>query len=147
VPARGNWVAGISVLIPDVFGWRAVSVEQRIAAANTRAQQANYDRTVQDVTGRVQAARAQLRAARLVAQQTPVELTAAQQSETQSRTRYQSGLANVVEVADAETLLAQAEIADALARLNVWRRLFDVAYAQGDLQDFLRALPRGGGAH
>jgi outer membrane protein TolC len=146
-PARGNWVAGVTVLVPDLFGWRTVSIERRIAAANVRSQQAYYDRTLQDVSGRIQAARAQLRGARLVAQQTPVGLAAAQQTEIQSRTRYQSGLATIVEVADAENLLTQAEIADAVARLNVWRRLFDIAYAQGDLQDFLRALPPAGGGH
>jgi hypothetical protein len=45
-----------------------------------------------------------------------------------------------VEVADAEGLLAQAEMDDAIARLNVWRALFGVAYAQGDLQPFLSVL-------
>jgi hypothetical protein len=29
---------------------------------------------------------------------------------------------------------------DAVARLNVWRGLFGVAYAQGDLQPFLNIL-------
>ena len=61
-------------------------------------------------------------------------MAAARQSETQSRARYQSGLATLVEVADAENLLAQAEMDDSIARLNVWRGLFAVAYAQGDLQ-------------
>jgi hypothetical protein len=45
-----------------------------------------------------------------------------------------------VEVADAENLLAQAEMDDAIARLNVWRELFGVAYAQGDVQTFLQVL-------
>jgi hypothetical protein len=40
-------------------------------------------------------------------------------------------------VADAERLLTQAEIDDALARLSVWRALLSVAAAQGDLQPFL----------
>ena len=146
-PGRANWVAGVTVAFPDVFSFRALSVERRIAAANERAQRATYDRTLQDVTGQIQAARAELTAARLVADETPIELTAARQSETQSRARYQSGLATIVEVADAEGLLAQAEVADAVARLNVWRGLFGVAYAQGDLQDFLALVtnPSGGG--
>jgi hypothetical protein len=29
---------------------------------------------------------------------------------------------------------------DAVARLNVWHRLFNVAYVQGDLQTFLTVL-------
>jgi hypothetical protein len=49
-------------------------------------------------------------------------------------------LATLVEVADAEGLLAQAEMDDAVARLNVWHGLFNVAFAQGDLQPFLNLL-------
>jgi outer membrane protein len=85
-------------------------------------------------------ARDQLKAAQLVAQETPIELAAAQQSEAQSRARYQSGLATLVEVADAENLLAQAEMDDSIARLNVWHGLFGVANAQGNLQTFLQVL-------
>ena len=68
-------------------------------------------------------------AARAVAANTPVQLAAAQQSEAQARARYQAGLASVVDVADAQRLLAQAEIEDALARLEVWRAL--LARARG----------------
>jgi hypothetical protein len=75
-----------------------------------------------------------------VSQQTPVVLAAARASETQSRARYDASLATLVEVAEAEGLLAQAEMNDAVARLNVWRSLFGVAYAQGDWQPFLNVL-------
>jgi outer membrane protein TolC len=139
-PARGNWVTGITILFPDVFALKARSAEEQIAKANERSQQAHYDQTLQDLTGQIRAARDQLKGAELVAQETPTELAAARQSETQSRTRYQSGLATLVEVAESENLLSQAETDDALARLNVWRGLFGVAYAQGDLQSFLQAL-------
>ena len=91
---------------------------------------------------RFKSARDQLKAAQLVAQETPTELAAARQSETQSQARYQSGLATLVEVADAENLLAQAEMDDSIARLNVWHGLFAVANAQGNLQNFLQALAR-----
>jgi outer membrane protein TolC len=139
-PARGNWVTGITILFPDVFGFKARSAQEQITRADEQTQQAHYDETIQQVTGQMRAARDQLKGAELVAQQTPSELQAARQTETQSRARYQSGLATVVEVAEAENLLAQAETDDAVARLNVWRGLFGVAYAQGDLQNFLQAL-------
>jgi hypothetical protein len=45
-----------------------------------------------------------------------------------------------VDVADAEKLLAQAEIEDSLARLRVWRALLAVAASQGDLAPFLEAV-------
>ncbi len=139
-PARGNWVTGITILFPDVFAFKARSTEEQISKANERSQQARYDQTIQDLTGQIRAARDQLKGAELVAQETPTELMAARQSETQSRARYQSGLATLVEVAEAENLLAQAEADDAIARLNVWREFFAVANAQGDLQSFLQVL-------
>jgi outer membrane protein len=139
-PARGNWVSGITILFPDVFAFKARGAEEQISKANERSQQAHYDQTLQDLTGQIRAARDQLKSAELVAQETPTELAAARQSETQSRTRYQSGLATLVEVAEAENLLAQAEMDDAIARLSVWRGVFGVAYAQGNLQGFLQAL-------
>jgi outer membrane protein len=140
VPARGNWIAGLTITFPNVFDFKALSAEKQMAKATENSQQALYDKTIQDLTGQVQAALAQLKGAQLVAQQTPIELAAARASETQSRARYDASLATLVEVADAEGLLAQAEIDDAVARLNVWRGLFGVAYAQGDLQPFLGVL-------
>ena len=123
-----------------MFGFKARGEQEQITKGDERTQQAHYDETIQQVTGQMRVAREQLKGAELVAQQTPTELQAARQTETQSRARYQSGLATVVEVAEAENLLAQAEMDDTVARLNVWRGLFGVAYAQGDLQSFLQAL-------
>jgi len=139
-PARGNWVTGITIMFPDVFGFKALSAEKQISKANEQSQKAHYDQAIQDLSGEIQAARDQLKAAQLVAQETPIELAAARQSETQSQARYQSGLATLVEVADAENLLAQAEMNDSIARLNVWHGLFAVASAQRNLQDFLQVL-------
>ena len=139
-PARGNWVAGLTITFPNVFDFKALGAEKQVAKANELTQQALYDKAIQDLTGEVQAALIQLKSAQLVAQQTPIELAAARASETQSRARYNASLATLVEVADAEGLLAQAEIDDAIARLNVWRGLFAVADAQGSLQDFLQVL-------
>ena len=137
---RGNWVAGITVTFPNVFDFKALNAEKQVEKAHERSQQALYDRTIQDLTGQLEAAQAQLKSALLVAQQTPIELEAARASESQSRARYAASLTTMVEVAEAEGLLAQAEMDDAIARLNVWHSLFNVAYAQGDLQPFLNEL-------
>ena len=45
-----------------------------------------------------------------------------------------------MEVAEADRILAQAEIDDALARLGVWRGLLGIAAASGDLEPFLRQV-------
>jgi outer membrane protein TolC len=139
-PGRGNWVAGLTITFPNLFDFKALGAQKQMAKANERAQQALYDKTIQDLTGQIQTALAQLKSAQLVAQQTPIELAAARASETQSRARYAASLATLVEVAEAEGLLAQAEMDDAVARLNVWHSLFNVAYAQGDLEPFLSVL-------
>lgn len=144
-PARGNWITGISILFPDVFGLKALNAQKQISKAEEQSEKAHYDQVIQDVTGQIQAARDQLKLAALIAGETPAELAAAQQSETQSRARYDASLATLVEVADAENLLAQADVDGAVARLNVWHALFTLANAQGDLQGFLQVL-HGSGA-
>jgi len=140
--SRANWAAGISVVFPNLFDIPGLRDQKRMAQAQERSQEARYQQTLQDLTGQIAAAQAAYDAAAQIARNTPVELAAARQAETQARARYQAGLTNVVEVAEAEGLLAQAESDDATARINVWRGLFGVAVAQGNLEPFL-ALVRG----
>jgi outer membrane protein TolC len=76
--------------------------------------------------------------ARRVAENTPVQLQAARVLEQQSRARYDAGLATIVEVADSQRLLLQAEVGDAVARLGVWRAMLADAAAKGDLSELLK---------
>ena len=144
-PARGNWLAGVTILFPDVFDFKALSAKKQIAQTNERSERAHYQEILQHLKGQLQAARDQLDTAQRVAQETPTELKAARQTEIQSRARYDAGLATLVEVADAESLLAQAEMDDAMARLNMWRAFFNIALAQGDLKPFLAILHTSAG--
>lgn len=143
---RANWAVGLSVTFP-IFDIFAIHDHEKIAAARERAETARYDQTVQGVTDQIQKAQAAVEGAREVAADTPVELNAARTGELQSRTRYQNGLATIVEVAEAEGLLAQAEADDALARLAVWHNLGSLAAAQGDLQPFFQMLRGQPGGH
>jgi outer membrane protein TolC len=97
------------------------------------------------VTSQRQTAAAMLEAARAIAANTPIQLAAAQQTESQARARYQAGLASIVEVADAQGLLAQAEVQDQLARIDVWRALLAQSVAQGTLAPFLAAAQPSAG--
>ena len=83
-------------------------------------------------------------AARAVAQNTPIQLTAAQQTEAQARARYDAGLAGLIEVAEAQNLLAGAEYQNAAARVDVWRALLAKAVAQGNLASFVELLRASG---
>jgi outer membrane protein TolC len=139
-PDRSNWATGVMVTFPvfDIFELRS---KKDIESANERAEEARYDQTLQDLTGQLRKAQASLEGARKVAENTPLEREAAHSTETQVRARYQAGLATLVDVSDAESLLVQSEIDDALARLAVWQNLASVAAAQGDLGPFLQSLP------
>jgi outer membrane protein len=136
---RSNWAVGMTVTFPvfDIFTIRSRKV---IESANERSEKARYDQTLQDLTGQFRKAQASLEGARHVAENTPLELDAARTTENQQRARYQAGLATLVDVADAQSLLVQAETDDAVARLAVWQNLASVAAAQGDLQPFLQFL-------
>lgn len=140
---RDNWAVGLTVSFP-VFGYFAQRDRKRIATAETRGAQARYRQGLDDLASQAGEAEARLRGARRVADNTPTELAAARQQEMQARVRYRAGLASIVEVAEAEGLLAQAEVDDATARLRVWRALEEFAAAAGSLQPFENLLGPGG---
>jgi len=138
-PSTLNWAGGVQVFFPafDIF---RIHQEKKVQAANVRAEQMRYQQTIDDLSIQVEQAQARLDGARQIAQNTPIEVAAARQSEQQQRTRFQSSLATVVEVAVAESVLTQAEGDDAIARLNVWRALADLAAARGDVAPFVKML-------
>jgi outer membrane protein len=141
LPQTYNWLAAVEVTFP-AFQIFTLHAQQKVQQAQLSATEADRLRAASDVSAQVKEARALLDGARSVAQNTPVELDAARQSERQQQARYQSGLATVIEVSAAESALAQAEGDDAVARLNVWRGLAGVAEAEGDLAPFLRLLQK-----
>jgi outer membrane protein TolC len=67
-------------------------------------------------------------------------LQAARDSDTQARARYDAGLTSVLEVAEAQRLLAEAESENAVANLAVWRALLAEAVLRGNLQPFLNQV-------
>lgn len=143
---RANWSAGVQVIFPNALDFASLRARKAAAAASARAETALYDEALLTVTSQQQAAAAMVRAARAVAANTPLQLAAAQQSESQARARYQAGLASIVEVADAQSLLVQAEVQDQLARIDVWRALLAQAVAQGTLTPFLSLVNPSAGA-
>jgi outer membrane protein TolC len=132
-----NWAAGLTATFP-LFDWFSVRERTRIEAHNERAERATYDRIVRELSARSEQARAEMDGARRVAENTPIQLAAARTLEQQARARYDAGLADIIEVADAQRLLLQAEVSDAVARLGVWRALLSDAAARGDLSDLLK---------
>jgi outer membrane protein TolC len=115
----------------------SVRAKLRVENAQIDLAKARQSEVEQSVQTQVDSAREILIGARRVAENTPVALKAAQDAEKQATARYRAGLATVVEVAEAQRLLAQAEIDDAVARLNVRRAQLLLARALGDLTPFL----------
>ena len=142
---RANWAAGMQVLFPNLFDFASLRARRAASAASTRAESARYDEALLIVTNQQRAAAAIVDAARAIAANTPVQLAAAQQSEAQARARYEAGLASIVEVADTQSLLAQAEYLNSTARIEVWRALLAEAVAHGDLTSFASLVRSPGG--
>jgi len=127
---------GLTVTFP-VLDLPAIEARQAAQAANLRAETARYRQISTDLRAAWNRAVAALEGARQVAANTPVEVTAARAAAQQAAARYQSGLGAIDEVAEAQRLLTQSEIDDALARLSVWRALLGIATAAGDIRPFL----------
>jgi outer membrane protein len=137
---RANWAAGVQVVFPNVFDFASVRARRAAAGAATRAESAHYEEAALTVSNQQRTADAMVAAALAIAQNTPVQLAAARQSEAQARARYDAGLAGIVEVADAQNLLMQAEYQDAAARVDMWRALLAQAVASGSLTPFVDRL-------
>lgn len=135
-PNVQDYAIGFSVVFPimDFAAIRAREAEQNAAI---RSQAAKSEQLAVELRAQWNRAVASLNGARQIAGNTPIQVTAARTATNQATARYQAGLANIDELAEAQRLLTQAEIDDVLARLGVWRGLLGIAAAAGDIQPFV----------
>jgi outer membrane protein TolC len=138
-PDTQNYALGFTVAFP-IMDLPSIRAKQASQAAVIRSETARYQQITTDLIARWNQATAILEGSVKIAADTPVQVSAANAAVQQASARYQSGLGNIVDVADAQRLLAQAEIDDALAKLGVWRGLLAVAIAAGDIQPFLNEV-------
>jgi outer membrane protein TolC len=136
VPTTPNFGLGLTVTFP-VMDRFAIREQEAMQTANVRAGQAQSQFIAVELAARFNVALATLTGARSVAANTPIEVSSARTALQQATARYQSGLAPIDDVAQAQRLLVQAQIDDSLARLNVWRALLQVATVRGDIQPFI----------
>jgi outer membrane protein TolC len=132
-----NWAAGLTMTFP-LFGWFALHERRAIEGHNQEAEAATYDRVLAELSAQAEQARAQTEGARRVAENTPIQLASATVLEQQARVRYDAGLATIVEVADSQRLLLQADVSDAVARLSLWRARVAEAAARGDISELMK---------
>jgi outer membrane protein TolC len=142
VPDTTNWLAG-ACLTWSILDIPTIRARARALAASRAVAVARRDEVALSIAGQLASGKAVLRGAVAVAEQTPKTLVAARTAEEQATARFKTGLVPVVDLADAQRVLAQAEIDDAVARLEVRRALLLVARASGDLSPFLRQSRSG----
>ncbi len=137
--SAGNWAVGLGI---EYSLTRHFLIHRRQAVARARIQraQAQYQQVIQFLRRARRQAAADLVAARQLELNSPIELRAAQTGEAQARARYRAGLAGIVDLANAEQLLSQAQSDDSLSRLAIWRAELETAYAQGSLRPWLQAV-------
>ena len=141
---RVNWAAGFQIVVPNVFEFSSLRSRRAAAGARTRIENARRDEALLAIGAEQRAATAMVDAARAIAENTPIQLSAAKQGESQARARYDAGLTGIVEVADAQNLLAAAEYQDAAARIEIWRALLAKAVAEGSMQPFMDLIRAAG---
>ncbi len=136
VPDTPNWAVGVVVSWP-VLELFAVRARSRVAEAQVAVQRARREEVEQTIAAQIDTARTLLDGARRVAENTAPALDAARAAETQATARYRAGLGTIVEVADAQRMLASAEVDEASAHIEVRRATLLLARALGDLTPFL----------
>ncbi len=140
-PNYFNIGAGFTVNFP-LLSLPSLRAQEAQAAALERSAAATYQQVLADLQAQSNAAQATLEKARRISEETPKEVEDARTGFTQVNAQYRAGLTTIVALAEAQRLLAQAEIDDSLAKLAVWRARLQVETAQGDISNFLREAGR-----
>jgi outer membrane protein len=144
VPDIPNWAAG-AALTWSVLDIPAIRARARAASARSAAAAARQDETYLALSGQIVSANAMVAGALRVERQAQPALASARAANEQAVARYKAGLSPLVDVADAQRVLAQADQDDAVSRLEVRRAQLLLARAAGDLGPFL-AQARATGA-
>lgn len=139
LPQVSNWAVGLTVNFPLLQSFE-INARRNQEVGNEVAEKARYAQIIQHLQAEYISARVLVDGALRIVENTPVELSAAKEVESRARARYQAGLASVTEVAEAQQLLAQAEVDHAVARLNVWRAELLLARVEGNLDPFLQLV-------
>jgi outer membrane protein TolC len=135
-PDVGNWALGFSVIFP-LFDFAGLRVRKEVETHNERVESARLDQVMLELKGQRDRAEASYEGARQIAANLPLQAKSARDTERQATARYKAGLGTAIEVADAQRVLTQSEIDEALAKLNVWRAMLAIASASGNLDGFL----------
>jgi len=134
-----NWAVGVTMSFSALDLFR-VQARRRVESARQQQAEADRVRTEQALQSDAARARAVITAADRIVANSPRLLQAARDANTQAAARYEAGLGTVVEVAEAQRLLADAEAQSAVAVISAWRARLGEAIAAGDITVLIRQL-------
>ncbi len=137
-PTVPNYNFGLMIDFPFLDIIR-IKAEKKVVLERVSAAQHAYDLVIQGLKRDDVQARATVRAAVALAANMPVQVHAATLAANQAQARYEAGLGTVAQVAEANQILADSRVKEAVANVGVWRALLSVANVHGDLQPFLKA--------
>lgn len=153
--AKSNQSLGGDGIIPVVPNYQVALVvnwnyldyfrireEKKVQDQHILAQRQDYNLILQNLQTEDVRSRARVKTAVQIAANMPVQVHAAEVAVQQAEARYKTGLGSVAQVAEANQVLAQSRLQEAVARVGVWRALLAVASAHGDMKPFLAEAQR-----
>ncbi len=150
--AQSQGASGVFPVVPNYqvamivnwnfLDWFRIRQQKKIQDQRIAAQQQDLNLVVQNLSTEDVKARFQIRTAMALAANMPVQVAAADMATKQAQARYQTGLGSVAQVAEANTVLAQSRMQEAIARVGVWRAMLQVSAVHGDLKPFMAEADR-----
>lgn len=141
IPTVPNYQAAVIVNwnFLDYFALRAEkhAQDQRVAA-----QQQELRLVLQNLQAEDARSRARVKIALDIAGNMPVQVESARQASEQAQARYKVGLSSVAQVAEANQVLAQSRMQEAVAYVGVWRAMLGMSAAHGDIGPFIAQADR-----
>lgn len=143
-PVVPNWNVGLMIDFPFLDIIR-INAEKKVVDERVVAARASYDLALQELRTEDVQARTRLQAATDLAANMPIQVQAAEAAARQAQARYEAGLATVAQVAEANQILADSRVKQAVANVGVWKALLAVAAVHGDIKPFLSAAQKATG--
>jgi outer membrane protein len=129
---RTNLAAGVQLQVPIFTGFRTSSSTSEATAMMHAAEQARID-TEEQARAEVKQSVNSLRTSRQKIETTALQVSQAELAAQHARARHQNGLGTTLDLLDAESALAQAELSHLQARYEYVLNSYDVRRASGDL--------------
>ncbi len=136
---RSNYLAGVGVTY-DLFNLRREKDRPNVQRFQTESALHNYEEQKQSLDNANLQASVNLVSAIAKFNEIPVQLGAATDAYRQRLTQYNAGLANIIDLTSALTVLNRAQTDMINAKDEVWRAIVQKAYADNGIYQLLSTL-------